>query len=60
MGPLHNIHSGGWIRATRARGAADVGGLWNDIKPFHVAEIHIGGPHRVEDKPDLGKIEPLQ
>ena len=59
MGSLHHVHSGDWIGVTSARAAAKVGGLWNDIKSFHVAEIHVGGPNRVEDKSNLGEIKPL-
>lgn len=41
------------------RGTAIVSSLWNDIKSFHIAEIHVGRPHGMEDQPDLGKIKAL-
>ena len=38
-------------------GAAIVGGLWDDIKPFCIDEIYVDGPNRVEDQPNLGKVK---
>jgi hypothetical protein len=58
--PLHNIHPCYRIWATFTCGAAIVGWLRDDVKPFCIDKIHIDGPNRVEDQPDLGKIETFE
>ena len=58
--PLHDIHPCYWIWATCTHSTAKVARLWNNVEPFRIDEIHVGRPNRMEDQPDLGKIETLK